>query len=148
MKLLGADEDELAERNRERTGQLGELEGRRIAAEEKIKNELLAGGDAGDERAAIARKSGHDRVVRALGVIGKGLERGSGREDRRHGRRLGNRRDEVKAELRRLAILIRREKIAQLSAPRMRTVRNRIAAHDKLVYHQPDPGHRFLHRHF
>ena len=148
MKLLGAEDDELAERNRERTGQLGELEGRRIAAEEEIQDELLAGGDAGDERAAVARERGRDRVVRALGMLGKDRKRGSGREDRRHGRRLGDRRDEVKAELRRLAILIRREKIAQLSAPRMRTVRNRIAAHDKLVYHQPDPGHRFLHRHF
>ena len=84
MKLLGAEEDELAERDRERTGQLGELEGRRIAAEEEMQDELLAGGDAGDERAAVARKSGRDHVIRALGMLGKDRERGSGRDDRRH----------------------------------------------------------------
>ena len=146
MKLLGAEEDELAEGDGERAGQLGETERRRIASEEEIENELLAGGDAGDESAAVLRKRGRNRVVRALGVIGKGLERGSGFDNRRHGRRLGKRRDEVEAKLCRLAILIRREEIAQLSAARARTVRDRIAAHDELVHCRSDPDHRFLHR--
>ena len=84
MKLLGAEEEELAEGDGERTGQLGEAEGRRIAAEKEVQDELLAGGDAGDERAAVARESGRDRVIRTLGVIGERLERGSGRDDRRH----------------------------------------------------------------
>ena len=57
MKLLRAEEDELAEGDGERTGQLGETEGRRVAAEEEIQDELLAGGDAGDETAAVLRKS-------------------------------------------------------------------------------------------
>ena len=68
MKLLGADEDELAERNRERAGQLGEAERRRIAAEKEVQDELLAGGDAGDERAAVLRKRGRNRVVRAISL--------------------------------------------------------------------------------
>ena len=85
MKFLEADEDELAERDGERAGQLGETEGRRIAAEEEIQDELLAGGDAGDETAAVLRKMGRDRIVRALGVIGKKLERRTGRDNRRHG---------------------------------------------------------------
>ena len=93
MKLLGAEEDELAEGDGERAGQLGETERRRIAAEEEIQNELLAGGDAGDETAAVLRESGRNRIVRALGVIGKDLERRTGRDNRRHGRRLGKRRD-------------------------------------------------------
>ena len=42
MKLLGAEEDELAERDGERAGQLGETDGRRVAAEEEIEEELLA----------------------------------------------------------------------------------------------------------
>ena len=57
MKLLGAEEEELAEGDGERTGQLRETEGGRIAAEEEIEDELLAGGDAGDETAAVLRKS-------------------------------------------------------------------------------------------
>ena len=84
MKFLGAEEEDLAEGDGERTGQLGETERRRIAAEEEIQDELLAGGDAGDESAAVLRKRGRNRVVRALSVIGKDLERGSGRDDRRH----------------------------------------------------------------
>ena len=35
MKLLGAEEDELAEGDGERAGQLGETEGGRIAAEDR-----------------------------------------------------------------------------------------------------------------
>ena len=147
MKLLEAEEEDLAEGDGERTGQLGEAERRRIAAEEEVEDELLAGGDAGDERAAVARESGRDRVVRTLGVISKGLERGSGFDNRRHGRRLGNRRDEVEAKLCRLAILIRREEVAELLAAIPRTVRDRVAAHDELVHCRSDPDHRFLHCH-
>ena len=146
VKLLGAEEDELAEGDGERAGQLGEAEGGGIAAEEEIEDELLAGGDAGDERAAVLRKCGRNRVVRALGVIGERLERGTGRGNRRHGRRLGERRDEVEAKLRRLAALMRREEIAHLFAVMLRTRRNLVAARDQLVHHQPDPGHGFLHR--
>ena len=146
MKLLGAEEDELAEGDGERAGQLGETEGRRIAAEEEIQDELLSGGDAGDETAAVLRKSGRNRIVRALGVVGKGLERRTGRDNRRHGRRLGERRDEREAKIRRLPRLTRSEEIAHLLAVMPRTRRNLIAARDKTVHHQPDPNHRFLHR--
>ena len=146
MKLLEAEEEELAEGDGERTGQLGEAERRRIAAEEEIEDELLAGGDAGDETAAVLRKSGRNRIVRALGVIGKGLERRTGRDNRGHGRCLGERRNEVEAKLRRLATLIRREEVAHLLAIMLRTRRDLVAARDQLVHHQPDPGHGFLHR--
>ena len=148
MKLLGAEEDELAEGNGERTGQLGEAEGGRIAAEEEIQDELLAGGDAGDERAAVARESGRYRVVRALGVIGKQLERRTGRDNRRHGRRTGDRHDERKTELRRLARLPRREEVTQLLAAILRTRRNFVAARNHLVHDRPDPGHRLFHHQF
>ena len=148
MKLLGAEEDELAEGDGERAGQLGEAERSRVAAEEEIQDELLAGGDAGDERAAVARESGRDRVVRALGVIGKQLERRTGRDNRRHGRRLGKRRDEAQHQLGRLPRLTRSEEIAHLLAVMPRTRRDLIAARDQLVHHHPDPNHRFLHRHF
>ena len=146
MKFLEAEKEDLAEGDGERTDQLGEAERRRIAAEEEIQDELLAGGDAGDERAAVLRKRGRNRVVRALGVIGKGLERGSGFDNRRHGRRLGNRRNEVEAKLCRLAILIRREEVAELLAAIPRTVRDLVAARDEPVHCQSDPDHRFLHR--
>ena len=148
MKLLGAEEDELAEGDGERTGQLGEAEGRRIAAEEEIQDELLAGGDAGDETAAVLRKMGRNRIVRALDMLGKGLERRTGRDNRRHGRRLGKRRDERETKIRRLPRLTRSEEIAHLLAVMPRTRRNLIAACDKTVHHQPDPNHRFLHRQF
>ena len=146
MKLLEADEDELAEGDGERAGQLGETEGRRVAAEEEIEDELLAGGDAGDERAAVARESGRNRVVRALGVIGKQLERRTGRDNRRHGRCLGNRRDEAQHQLGRLPRLTRNEEIAHLLAVMPRTRRDLIAARDQPVHHRSDPNHRFLHR--
>ena len=68
MKFLEAEEEDLAEGDGERAGQLGETESRRIAAKEKIENELLAGGDAGDERAAVLRKRGRNRVVRAISL--------------------------------------------------------------------------------
>ena len=125
VKLLEADEEDLLEGKREVMGDLRKAERRRIAAEEEVEDELLAGGDAGDERAAVARKRGRD--------------------NRRHGRRLRDCLYEVKAELRRLAILIRREEIAQLRAMRPRTRRILVAAHDQIVHCQPNPGHRFLH---
>ena len=148
MKLLGAEEEYLAEGERHVMGDLREGERRRIAAEEEIQDELLAGGDAGDETAAVLRKSGGDRIVRALGVIGKGLERRTGRDNRRHGRRTGDCRNEIETELRRLATLIRREDIARLLSMILRTVRDRIAPHDHPVHHRSNPGHRFLHRQF
>lgn len=144
MKLLEADEDELAEGDGERAGQLGEAEGGRIAAEEEIQDELLAGGDAGDERAAVLRESGRYRIVRALGAISKDLERRSYGDDRRHGRRTGDRRDEVKHELHRLARLPWHEEIARLLALSLRTCRDLVAAHNQLVHRQPDPGNRLF----
>ena len=135
MKLLGAEEEELAEGNGERSGQLGEAETSRIAAEEEIQDELLAGGDAGDETAAVLRKSGRNRIVRVLGVIGEDFERRTGRGNRRHGRCAGNRRDEVEAELRCLATLIRREDVARLLAIMLRTVRDIIAPRDHPVHY-------------
>lgn len=64
MKLLGADEKELADGCGERTDQLGKGAGSRITAEEEIEEELLAGGDASDETAAVRRKTPGDRRVR------------------------------------------------------------------------------------
>ena len=148
MKLLGAEEEDLAEGERHVMGDLCEGEAGRIAAEEEIQDKLLAGGDAGDETAAVLRKSGRNCVVRCLRVIGKGLERRSGRDNRRHGRRAGDRRDEVETKLRRLAALIRREDIARLLTMILRTVRDRIAPRDHPVHHRSNPGHRFLHRQF
>ena len=148
MKLLGAEEEDLAEGERHVMGDLREGEGGRIAAEEKIEDELLAGGDAGDECAAVARETGGDGVVRGLGVIGKDLERRTGRNNRRHGRRTGDRRDEVKTELRRLATLVRREDVARLLVAILRTRRDLVTAHDHLVHNRGDLDHRFLHRQF
>ena len=65
MKLLGAEEEELAKGDGERTGQLGEAERRRIAAKEEVEDELLARRDAGDETATVFRESGGDHIVRA-----------------------------------------------------------------------------------
>ena len=148
MKLLGAEEDELAEGDGERTGQLGETERRRVAAEEEIQDELLAGGDAGDETAAVLRKSGGYRVIRSLRVIGKSLERRTGRDNRRHGRRLGKRRNEAQHQLRRLPRLTRSEEIAHLLAVMPRTRRDLIAARDQRVHCLLNASNRFLHRHF
>ena len=145
MKLLEADEEDLLEGKREVMGDLRKAERRRIAAEEEVQGELLAGGDAGDERAAVARKRGRDHIVRLRGVIGKGLKRGSGRDNRRHGRRIHDRRDKAQHQLGGLPRLARRKEIAQLRAMRPRTRRILVAAHDQIVYCQPDPGHRFLH---
>ena len=146
VKLLEANEEELAEGDGERASQLGETEGRRIAAEEEIQDELLAGGDAGDETAAVLRKSRGYRVIRALGVIGERLERGTGRDNRGHGRRLGERRDEREAKIRRLPRLARGEEIAHLLAVMPRTRRDLIAARDQHIHCLTDPNHRFLHR--
>ena len=148
VKLLGAEEEELAEGDGERAGQLGETEGRRIAAEEEIQDELLAGGDAGDETATVLREAGGYRVVRRMGVIGKGLERRSGRDNRRHGRRAGDRRNERKAEIRRLARFPWREDVARLLTMILCTVRDRIAPRDHPVHHRGDLDYRFLHRQF
>ena len=144
MKLLGAEEEDLTEGNGERAGQLGETEGRRVAAEEEIQDELLAGGDAGDETAAVARESGREDVIRMLGVVGKGLERRSCGDDRSHGRGGCNRRDEVKHELHRLARLPRHEEIAGLLTIALCTRRDLVAAHNQLVHRQPDPGNRLF----
>ena len=144
MKLLGAEEDELAEGDGERTGQLGEAEGGRIAAEEEIQDELLAGGDAGDETAAVLREGGGDRVVCRTGVIGESLERRGGRKDRGHGRRIGQRRIEYETEIRRLARLARSEEVAQLLSATLRTVRDLVATHDQLVHRLLNAGNRFL----
>ena len=145
MKLLGAEEEDLAEGERHVMGDLREGEGGRIAAEEEIEEELLAGSDAGDERAAVERKTGGDRVVRDLDVIGKGGERRLRRDDRSHGRGGRNRRDEVKHVLYRLARLMRREEVACLPAAILRTRRDLVVARNHRVHHRPDPGHRFLH---
>ena len=146
VKLLGAEEKDLAEGEGEMMGDLREGECGRIAAEEEIEDELLAGGDAGDETAAVLRKSGRNRVVRRMGVIGKSLERRSGRNNRRHGRRPCDRRDERKTEVRRLARLPRREDVARLLAIMLRTVRDLIAPRDHPVHHRGDLDYRFLHR--
>ena len=148
MKLLGAEEEDLAEGKRHVMGDLREGERGRIAAEKEIEDELLAGGNTCDERAAVLRKSGRYRIIRILRVIGKGLERRSARDNRRHGRRAGDRRDEIKTELRRLAALIRREDVARLLAIMLRTVRDRIAPRDHPVHYRSDPDYRFLHRQF
>ena len=148
MKLLGAEEDELAEGDRERTGELGETERRRIAAEEEVQDELLAGGDAGDETAAVLRESGGNRVVRRTGVIGKRLKRRGGRKDRGHGRRIDQRRDEAQHQLGRLPRLTRGEEVAGLLSATLRRNCDLIATRDKTVHHRPDPNHRFLHRQF
>ena len=148
VKLLGAEEEDLAEGERHVMGDLREGESGRIAAEKEIEEELFAGSNAGDERAAVARETGGDGIVRGLGVIDEGLKRRSGRDNRRHGRRAGDRRDEVKTELRRLATLIRREDVTRLLAMILRTVRDIIAPRDHPVHHRSDPGHRFLHRQF
>ena len=148
MKLLGAEEEDLAEGKLHVMGDLREGERRRIAAEEKIQDELLAGGDAGDETAAVLRKSGRNRVVRRMGVIGKGLERRSGRDNCRHGGRPCNRRNKIETDLRRLATLIRREDVTRLFTMILRTVRDRIAPRDHPVHHRSDPGHRLFHRQF
>ena len=148
VKLLGAEEEDLAEGERHVMGDLREGVAGRIAAEEEIQDELLAGGNTGDETATVLREAGGYRVVRRMGVIGKGLERRSGCDNRRHGRRPGNRRDEVETELRRLATLIRREDVARLLSMILRTVRDRIAPRDHPVHHRSDLDYRFLHRQF
>ena len=148
VKLLEAEEENLLEGNGEVTGDLREGEGGRIAAEEEIEEELFAGGDAGDETAAVLRKRGGYRVVRRMGVLRKGLERRMGRDNRRHGRRPCDRRNEVETKLRRLATLIRREDVARLLSMILRTVRDRIAPRDHPVHHRSDLDYRLLHRQF
>ena len=148
MKLLGAEEEDLAEGKRHVVGDLREGEGRRIAAEEKIQEELLAGGDAGDETAAVLRKTRGDKIVRGLRVLRKGLKRRSGRDNRRHGRRPCGRRDERKTEIRRLARFPRHEDVARLLSAILCARRDLIAPRDHLVHNRHDLVHRFLHRQF
>ena len=146
MKLLEAEEEDLLEGKGEVTGDLCEGEGGRIAAEEEIQDELLAGGEAGDERTAVARESGGNGVVRGLGVSGKRLERRSSSGDGSHGRGRGKRCDEVEHQLSRLARFARREEVAHLLVMILRTRRNLVAACDQLVHYRSDSYHRFLHR--
>ena len=128
VKLLEAEEEDLLEGKSEVTGDLREGEGGRIAAEEEIQDELLAGGEAGDERTAVARESGGNGVVRGLGVSGERLERRSSSGDGSHGRDRGKRCDEVEHQLSRLARFARREEIAKPGAVMRRTYRNLVAA--------------------
>ena len=148
MKLLEAEEEDLLEGKREMAGDFCEAEGGGIAAEEEVEAELLAGGEAGDERTAVARESGGNGVVRGFGVSGKRFERRSGGSDGSHGRGRGNRRDEVEHQLNRLARFARREEVAELGAVMRRTRRDLIAARDQLVHYRSDSNHRFLHRQF
>ena len=134
VKLLEAEEENLLEGKGEVTGDFREAEGGGIAAEEEVEDELLAGGEAGDERTAVARESGGDDVVRRFGVSGKRFERGSCRDDGSHGRGRCNRRNEVEHQLNRLARLVGREEVAELGAVMRRTCRDLIAARDQLVY--------------
>ena len=146
MKLLGAEEEDLAEGEGEMMGDLREGVAGRIAAEEEIQKELLAGGDAGDETAAVLRKTRGDEIVRGLRMLRKGLERRSGCDNRRHGRRPCDRRDERKTEIRRLARLPRREDVARLLSSILRARRDLIAPRNHLVHNRGDPDYRFLHR--
>ena len=144
MKLLGAEEDELLEGVCEMAGDFREAERGRVAAEEEIQDELLAGGETGNERTAIARESGCDRVVRGFGVVGKRCKRRLQRSRSVHRRRLRNDRNEVEHELNRLARLVGREEVANPDTAMRRTRRDLIAARDQLVYCRSDPNHRFL----
>ena len=146
MKLLEAEEENLLDGEREMAGDFREAEGGGIAAEEEVEAELLAGGEAGDERTAVARESGGNGVVRGLGVSGERLKRGSGDGDGSHGRDRGKRCDEVEHQLSRLARFARREEIAKPGAVMRRTRRDLVAARDKLVHYRSDSYHRFLHR--
>ena len=113
MKLLGAEEEELAEGDGERAGQLGKTEGRRIAAEEEIQDELLAGGNAGDQIATRRRKRIHDRVVGGPNMRRQDLQLGTRRGNRALGRHR-NHFNEFLPEPHRLATLMRIEEIADL----------------------------------
>ena len=140
MKLLEADEENLLEGKGERTDDLREPGGRGIAAEKEIEDELLAGGKTGDQRTAVARKTGGDRVVRRTGAIGKRLKRRTRGGEGARGRGLRNRRDEVEHQLDRLARLMRRKEIAQLRLIARRARRDLVAARDELVRCLPEPG--------
>ena len=134
MKLLEAEEEDLLEGESEMAGDFCEAKGRGIAAEEEVETELLAGGEAGDERTAVARKSGGNGVVRGFGVSDKRLKRRSGGSDGSHGRGRCNRRDEVEHQLNRLARFAKRKEIAELDTAMRRTRRDLVAARDKLFY--------------
>ena len=148
MKLLGAEEEDLAEGERHVMGNFREGEGGRIAAEEKVQEELLAGGNAGDETAAVLRKTRGDEIVRGLRMLRKGLERRSGRDNRRHGRRPCDHRNERKNEIRRLARLPRHEDVARLLSTILCARRDLIAPRNHLVHNRSDLDYRLLHRQF
>ena len=140
MKRLEAEKEDLAEGERHVMGDLREGEGGRIAAEEEIEDELLAGGKAGDETAAVARKRGGNRVVRGTGAVGEGLERGSDGKDGAHGRRRRQRREEIQHQLHRPAAFMRNEKVAKPAAGIARTVRDLVTAHDHRIHHRLNPS--------
>ena len=148
MKLLGAEEEDLLEGEGEVVGDFREGEGGGIAAEEEIQDELLAGGDAGDQVAAVARKMHGDGVVRGSGTVGEGCERRTRHCNRAHRRGRRNRRNEVETGLNRLAALPRQKEIADLASIILRTRRDLVTAHNHCLDHRPDPGHRLLHRQF
>ena len=113
MKLLEAEEEDLLEGECEMMGDFREAEGRGIAAEEEVEAELLAGGEAGDERTAVARESGGNGVIRRFGTSGECFERRSDGGYCTHRRYQCDCGEEVKHELCRLARFARREEIAK-----------------------------------
>ena len=141
MKLLEADEENLLDGKREMMGDLRKGEGGGIAAEEEIENKLLAGGQAGDQRATVAREAGRNCVVCGLGVFGEDFESRMRRDDGGHGRGGRNCRDEVEHELYRLARLSRRKYVAGLFAAILCAHCDLVATHDHCVHHRPDSGH-------
>ena len=134
MKLLEAEEEYLLEGKREMTGDFREAEGRGIAAEEEVEDKLLASGEAGDERATVARESGGDDVVRRFGTSGERFERGNDGGYCTHRRRQCDCGEEVKHEFNRLARLVGREEVANPDTAMRRARRDLIAARDQLVY--------------
>ena len=148
MKLLGAEEEDLSEREGEMMGDLREGERRRIAAEEEIQEELLAERRTGNQIAAVVRETFRDRVVRRLRVFRERGKRRMQHGNGAHRRRRRNRCNEVKTELNRLAILPRQEEIADLASVILRTRCDLVAPRNHLVHHWPDPGRRFFLRQF
>ena len=144
VKLLEAEEEDLLEGKREMAGDFCEAEGRRVAAEEEVETELLAGGEAGDERATVARESGGDDVVRGFGVSGERFERGSDGGYCTHRRRQCDCGEEVKHELSRLARLVGREEVANPGTAMRCTRRDFIAARDEFGHGLLDANKRFL----
>ena len=148
MKFLEAEEENLLEGEREMAGDFREAEGGGITAEEDVETELLAGGEAGDERTAVARKCRGNGVVRRFGVSGECFERGSDGGYCTHRRCQCDCGEEVEHQLNRLARLVGREEVANPDTVMRRARRDLVAAHDQLFYCRSDPNHRFLHRQF